>query len=482
MKSVDVKLRVTGCITGFLVSTGVFAAGQVDGLVLSELPATPFDYSVDGIDYQWGRGSNQILDGFSLQGRGYANALTANDVSVNRDDIANVATGEPCGIFVELLSREDNRRVLATDFPRDDSDAGNCNLEELLDSDIINRGVVDAFSNTTPDAKNIERLDYLFYFTAIAPFQEETLSLGGHIVAEKRGNNAVKMAAITSVSVLGTPASYGPMVRIASTGCSDPEICYGSTGVVENYSFLQNAFNEPQSLPAETERSTEELTMAFVSAADLGLSPGQRYFGVSLFADDVDAAQHDLIDPSTFPDNTSFDSPVVGDDADIYGGLNGYFLAGELNNVSGSLFLDVNMNGVQDADEAGISDVSVALFIDNNNNGMLDEGIDTQIGDLVDSNTDGAFLFPGVADGNFIVVLDDTDPQIPGGLVISDGSNPQAVPIGGTDSNPVSISFISDSGNGSGSINDGSGDGGTGDGATGGTVARVTAATGDGDG
>ena len=451
MKPSDIKTRFATCITALFASSGVFGAGEVSSILLTEQPATPFTYSANGIEYQWGRGNNLLIDGFVMQGRNFSNAVSADEVVVRRDDINGVTSGQPCGIFVERLSIDDNTRTLAADYPSDGSDAGNCSLESLLDSRAVNRGVVDVFSNTLPDAKNIERLDYLFFFGTLAPVDENQLRLAGHVVAEKRGNNAVKMAAILELDAFGQPAEYGPLVLISPVGCSDPQICYGSTDLTQTYSFLQNEFNAPQGLPVETERSRETVAMAFVSSADLGLNPGQRYFGVSLFADDVDEQVHDLLDPSTFPNDTSDDDIVLGDDADIYGGVAGYYFADDLSVVSGRLFLDVNMNGISDADEAAISDVSVELFSDVNGNGVLDIGTDVQLGETTTSNINGDFQFPGVADGNLLVVLDESDPQIPDGLVVTPGINPQPLMASGGTSDPVSFSFVSDSGTGSGS-------------------------------
>ena len=253
------------------------------------------------------------------------------------------------------------------------------------------------------------------------------------------------MAAITSLDIFGQPAAYGPMVLIGAHGCADPAICYGTTDLRHHYSFLQNAFVSPQSLPIETERSNESVSMAFVSTADLGLAPGQRYFGVSLFADDVDASIHNLVDPSTFPDDTADPNVVFGDDADIYGGLTGYFLAEDINNIQANVFFDVNGDGLPGADESGISDISATLFVDNNGNGIVDSG-DVQLGDTLVSNIDGQIVFPGLADGNYIVVLDESDPEIPQGLSLAPGINPRPLAIAGGDSEPVNFSFVSDTG------------------------------------
>ena len=141
--------------------------------------------------------------------------------------------------------------------------------------------------------------------------------------------------------------------------------------------------------------STESVTMAFLSTQRLGLSAGQRYYGFSFFAEDVDPAIHTLTDPSTFPDDTADDNIVPGDGADIYGGVSGYFLAEHLSVATGTLFNDENPDGVHGENEAGISGVTLTLFEDTDNNGVFDPAIDQQVGDSLESGVSGSSYSPG---------------------------------------------------------------------------------------
>jgi hypothetical protein len=200
---------------------------------------------------------------------------------------------------------------------------------------------------------------------------------------------------------------------------------------------------------------------------DLGLNPGQRYYGLSLFSDDVNADQHNLLDPSSFPNNTSDDNVVAGDDADIYGGMAGYFLEDAVTVASGSVFYDTNGDGIPDATEAGISNITISLYTDVNGNGLLDAGVDLQVGDSIDSDMTGNFVLPGIPDGNFLVILDSNDSDIPPGLVSSPGSNPYPLAVAGTDIDSVNFPFINSSG--TGGTDSGSGDGSTDSGGANGT-------------
>lgn len=448
-----------GLILGITLSGAGVAGGQVNSIATSEVPATPFTYTIGDVEYQWGMGSNQLMEGFTTTtGEVYSYAMSADRVDVLRDDILGVTTGEPCGIFVERLRDTDTSRVFSADYPSDGSGTGNCDLSSLLSSRVINRGAVDLFSNKLPDAKNIERLDYVYDYGLLTPFVESDLALAGHAAAEKSSNNPVKAAAILSLDVLGRPSAFGPLVLVGEHNCYDRAVCYGITDLQHTYSFLQNDFNEPQSFPVETERSVESVGMAFLSTQDLGLSAGQRYYGISFFADDVDSELHNLLDPSTFPNDTSDDNVVPGDDADIYGGLAGYFLEDAVTVATGSVFNDVNGNGVPDETEAGISDISITIYEDVNGNGLVDAGTDLPIGDSIDSDMSGNFVLPGIPNGNFLVVLDSNDPDLPPGLISAPGTNPHVLNVAGTDTDTVYFPFVNPDGSGG---TDGASDGGS---------------------
>lgn len=439
--------RLSGVILGLVVSTASYAAVEISSIITSETPATPFTYTKDGIEYIWGIGSNQYMEGFeTTDGALYSYALSADRVEVIRDDISGVTSGKPCGIFVERIAETTTSRSFAADYPSDGSGTGNCDLPAMLASRVINRGVVDVFSNKLPDAKNIERLDYLFDFGVLAPFSTSDMALAGHAVAEKSSNNPVKVAAILELDILGQPAAFGPLVLVGEHFCFENPVCYHLTDLQHTYSFLQNDFNEPQGFPVETERSRESVGMAFLSMSDLGLSPGQRYYGLSFFADDVDADLHNLLDPASYPDNTSDDDIVAGDDADIYGGLAGFFLDGAVTVASGRVFNDVNGDGVPGASEAGISSIAVSVYNDVNGNGVLDAGVDLQLGDSIDSDMSGNFVLPGIPDGNILVVADSNDSDIPSGLVIAAGSTPHPLAVSGEDIDTVYFPFVAEDG------------------------------------
>ena len=424
------------------VTDTAIAAGDVTEIHTTRVPAVPFSYTVDGFTYFWGMGDNELMTGFSTTTARFGYAMSANRVEVRRDDIADLVTGEPCGIFVERLADGDQSQSLAADYPSDGSGTGNCDIAAMLESRVINRGALDLFSNVLPDAKNIERLDYIFDFGLLAPLHDAAMARAGHVVSEKSSNNPVKVAAILALDEFGQPSEYGPQIFVGRRGCVDPALCYSPTPLTHQYTFLQNEFRSPQGFPTETERTVESVGLAYISTDLLGLRVGQRYYGFSFFSDDVDSNVHVLTDPATFPNDTSDDDIVVGDDADFYGGLSGYFVEDGLSVASGRVFKDENGDGVPTENEAGISDISIRVFADSDNNGVFDPAIDVLLADPIDSDLDGQFFLPGLPDGTYFVLLDETDPDLPPGLILPDGSNPQLLLVNGNDTSDVFFSFI----------------------------------------
>ena len=432
------------------------AAGEVSGVRTSERAATPFRYEAGGTEYRWGEGSNTSLEGFTSEGRDYGYALVADRVELRRDDVPDAANGNPCGVFVERLDAGSTR--LAADYPRGSGEAssagGDCDMAALLRSRTLNRGTLDLFSNRSPDAKNVERVDYLFDSGILAPVTPEGLDGAGHLVAEKGGNNRLKIAAVLSLDAFGQPAAYGPPVLVRAVGCTDPgDLCYGTTDLRHHYAFFRNDPLAPQGFPVAGLQSTEALAAAFVSAKRLGLEPGRRYFGFSLFADDVDTDDHDVSDPDTYPADTGASAGV----ADLHGGLSGYYIDEALSNGTGRAFLDENGNGLPDEDEAGIADIQIQLYRDTDGDGVFDPRRDAPVCNATDTDRSGLFVLPGLPDGDYFAVLRENDPELPAGLSLAEGTNPRPFSVAGGDVDDLNFSFTGD-GVGTGGVDDGGAD------------------------
>ncbi len=363
-----------------------------------------------------------------------------------RRDVNGVSSGEPCGVFVEVVPGSTNQ--FQANYPVDQTGQQNCDVAAMLASRVVNRGALNVFNNATPSPKNIERLDYLFDNGVLAPVEAASLAQAGHLVAEKNGNNPIKVAAVLELDVFGQPARYGEMVTINGVDhtCVDAQICYGLTDLQHDYAWLESESLAPQSFPVLVASSAEPVAMAFVSAEALGLSAGQRYFGFSFFPDDVDAAEHDLLDVTTFPADTEDAYILKGDDADIYGGVSGYFVGEGASVASGDVFKDENGDGIRDDNEAGLSGVELTLYEDSDGNGVLDPATDGVVVEI-DSATDGSFTLPAVPDGNFFLQLDAADEDIPDGLIPLEGGNPLPFVVSGGSPDGLAFVFIDDDSN-----------------------------------
>ena len=89
------------------------------------------------------------------------------------------------------------------------------------------------------------------------------------------------------------------------------------------------------------------------------------------------------------------------------------------NLISGTVFEDtgegggLSGNGIQDGDEPGISNITVSLYFDANGDGVLDDG--DVLFATVETDEDGNYAFTDLPDGDYIIVVNTEDPDLPQG-------------------------------------------------------------------
>lgn len=427
----QLHLAIAAALSLTTISSGAaLAAGEVTVVNTSTAVAADTTYTgtVDNADYKWGLGNNLLIEGFEYGGSIYSYDTVADNVQLVRVDNVNATGDQLCSVFVETTGTERNYKAA---YPKH-ANSNSCDLEALLSGRVINRGALDLFSNFGVHAKNIERADFIFTAGITAP-NAAGLSNSGHVVTEKSGNNAIKIAAILALDGSGQPSQFGALVRVTDNNPNGIE--YGVTNIGNQQNdFLVNTI--PGDYPEKSGDSTETLGMAFVSLSDLGVTAGSTYFGFSYFADDVveggageGGATVVLADPTTFLRNTG--NPNSGDEADLYGGTAGYFTISTEKTISGKIFQDEDSNGSQNGTEAGIGSVSLSLFVDTDSSGSFEPANDQQVGASVVTNGSGEYLFSAPGDGDYFVLVDEADTELPANHTT--GTNPLALTIAGQD-------------------------------------------------
>ncbi|MCP5426278.1 MAG: carboxypeptidase regulatory-like domain-containing protein, partial [Gammaproteobacteria bacterium] len=109
----------------------------------------------------------------------------------------------------------------------------------------------------------------------------------------------------------------------------------------------------------------------------------------------------------------------------------GYVDSAATGQIRSGLWLDANGDGIRQAGEAPLSGVTIELYADTDGDGVRSAG-DTLIGAAV-TDANGQVTFNGLPAGNYLLDLDESDPQLPSNLnEVSSygGANPnQLIPL-----------------------------------------------------
>ncbi|MDF4202585.1 gliding motility-associated C-terminal domain-containing protein [Maribacter sp. SA7] len=389
-------------ILAFQSTQLAWGQNPVDSWTITSTPATDQDTYTIGTDiYNFGQGDNIEIETVQYQGNTYTIPFTSQFYVFNRVDIASNAygvsvIGNKASVFFEGTGASDFD--YAASLP---GTPGNIDLEEILRSPVINRGALDIFRNIGGNSsdqgpQNVERIDVVFPDLTLNDAAD--LSLNGFLASEKNGNNTYKAAAILSIDADGVPTSYGNMVTIQQP--TD----YGNPYDPTFNPFRQNLFLEDtnsDNQPVFVGGAAEPMGITIITFADLGITAGQTFYGISFFGDDVDSVQHNLLDPTTFPQDTS-----TG--ADVYGGLGtivtatGYIPAVDSDGdfVIDTIDLDDDNDGILDTEELACGNGTDSISADAVNNldtNALHDGTETpQI-------LTQAFDIPGCAAGTDVI-------------------------------------------------------------------------------
>ncbi len=370
-------------------TTMSFAQQPVDQLVTQrETVSDPSgDYTVEHTDYLFNNAPGLLrLQAFTVGAQTFTPAPSTPRVQVLRVDNAQ-SSGQRLRYFAE-------GEIKATKIPL--VPPRPFAAEEIMASDIVNRGLVDVFLNQKEgrhSANNIERIDVLF--DNALDTSANVLTSSGFLLLEKSGNNPVQVAAVIALDAVGNPAAYGPLLKIGTSrfrhAASDFEWV-----TLESQANESPAGSGDNGLPVAIVQTNEAIGATFVSLADLGVDSNTDVFGYSLIPLDVDPAVHDLTDVHTYPTDTRGSTTRFegreGTGADFFGGMGALYKTTPPASgaISGVVFEDPNYGGglgrnfteAQDSALAsglggvGLAGVRVELYDDSGLRGAVETDVD----------------------------------------------------------------------------------------------------------
>ncbi len=416
----------THVLLAALLPATLWAATPVVELATREVPARPSSYvGPDGVTYNFGTGSDVFVLNVGVDVNGRREILvpsaTFDRVNVKRVE-SNLTGANASGIRGERLyfqyegTREGNVvNIRSSRF---------FSMEDTLGTVQVNSGNNDLFCNVGARPNNIERVDILSTRGMLAPTTVEGTQRSGFVIGERFGNNPFKLAAVTAIDAAGNPTAFGPLVLgdVASYG---PPLYNPDTTL--------RILREPADSSVPGQLPTEQFEVygqgwqaQFHSLQELGLAPGQRFYGYSMFHADVTAGM-DLVGLSNVPLNTS-DGPPAYDCGDHFGGGGTFYAPADLQfaSIAGFVWEDVNANGVRDSGERGFGNVSVDLVLDANGNGVRDPG-ERAVLQATTAN-DGAYSFLNLSPGRYLVTVTDTGNVLADYRLVS-GTNPRPVSL-----------------------------------------------------
>jgi hypothetical protein len=179
-------------------------------------------------------------------------------------------------------------------------------VENVLSNDTINRGSDNLFVNSSGDGSStdLERLDFIFS----AGYAISDVGKGGFMLLERGGNDPFKIAVVKTIDGTGKPTSYGNLISVPATA-------WGTTNLLPA-PFAHFVMQKSQSFNELRPVGEKEqiITGLYFTLQNLGIANNERFYGYSVFPNDVSGTPAQLVDwtnSSFFPTNTS----------DIPGGL-----------------------------------------------------------------------------------------------------------------------------------------------------------------
>lgn len=193
--------------------------------------------------------------------------------------------GDTINTFYEFTSPSGNNVYLTSQYTPD--------LDDIINSKIVNRGSDNLFSNSPTTQANIERVD-LINANGIYVINA---AMQGFLVNERGGNDNFKLAAITGINGSQVVTSLGNLTAVSSS-------TWGQVGPSVNTLVMSRRMGADPNLRPKQEITAQNISGIYVSFADLGIANGATIYGFVLFPNDVNASMN-LISLTNVPTNTN---------------------------------------------------------------------------------------------------------------------------------------------------------------------------------
>jgi hypothetical protein len=256
------------------------------------------------------------------------------------------------------------------------------NLESLINSYVINRGVDNIFSNATSGtSNNVERVDLILNAGVVIP-SNVSLSKLGALLLDRGGNDNYKIAVITSLDSAGKVSGIGNLVsrsqsNFSSTGYTLTSVVF-QNGNGANPTAADNLIKPVENI------SSQAISGDFITFSEMGVTGGQVIYGIAVYPGDVIQGTNDLINLTDVPTNT--DGTVNGG-LDFMGG-GGFFVASDVasGTITGNVYRDIDGNAAINGNGMGsVMALPLYAYLLAPNNTILSK---------VPVNSNGSFVFP----------------------------------------------------------------------------------------
>ncbi|MGV6857900.1 MAG: SdrD B-like domain-containing protein [bacterium] len=399
------------------VSMAAFSPCQVEagipvqGMSYHGEPATPSEYTVGNTTYHFGTGEDLVLDSVSIAIGGVSYTMDplgiADHIKVNRVE-SNLTGENAAGVKGNRLYFQYEGADHGSDVYLKPSQL--YSMEEIFETARVNAGAGDLFCNEGIQPNNIERVDFIVKDGLIAPPTPEGLELVGYVTSERLGNNPYKVAAITKIGPNNEPLEFLPLA-FGDTHQYGPMLYLPEPGQVMLRTPTDS--RDPTLKPSRYFSVQQGWHGQFNSLAELGLNPGQKFFGIALFHQDVNDGM-DLVGLSDVP----LDSSDNGFDCGDHFGPTGLLVSpAPFGKIGDLVWNDLNKNGTQEEGETGIAGVTLDLVADLNGNGLVDATDLTVATTTTDG--EGHYSFDNLFPGHYLVQVSDRDKVLENHLLVS---------------------------------------------------------------